>query len=940
MRQTGTNVKRKAVIAQLGAGIALVSGYSIFRLYPPLPAVLFPETARLSSIDLLGGLMLVPALILFARCAGQLLTLRWVDRLTNLVVGINPALFVCLAAAAAFVVSLLFSLLVLDGIPHVQDSIVSLFQAKVFAEGKVGVAPPRHPEFFSYPFLVVENGLMHSKYLPMHSLTLALGVLANAPFIVGPILAAASLSLIFLLARELLGTSGAKAATLLALASPFFLFMHASYLSHTSSLLWLTLAYFSLIRVLRTKSRAFALLCGVSFGFAFNTRPQTAFVVGLALLPMVVYELFRQKRRAAVACILAFGLGLVPGIALTLGYRYLFTGKVLAMPFDLSNPTDRLGFSPDVGDLYGSIGHTPLKAWYNFSRNFVEMSSNLFGFPLTSLLFFFVVIGSRRKARWERAFLAVPVSLALFLVFYWVDGVCFGARYYFCCLPLLAILSIRGADRFGRLLGPGRRGRRAVVLLVLSLIGLDVFDYLPRRIALHRKSYWSVNGRLADAVRERGLHNAVILMKTEDDPLCFGSGFLENSPTFDGDIVYARHLGRTRDRLLFSDYPKRRFFICTWSTTLDRQPLFEQIWPLPEAKMPPEQVENLVETAKLLLLDNRLTAAQERFSFAMLANPEVAARKLPLHDRRFVAEVLPRLSLVRPQAFLAIGLRFYSLGRTEQARLYIESAVRMSPRTICTQLPLDDPSFRRQVADRLDLRGKEALSALAQQFMHYSQYRRSARLLKREIEIYGADYGLLVKLGDAQLGLGNGQGALATFEAAHGLSPLGPEAILGRARALSLLGDTSSAERAIRNAVPLRPDPVQLCVAMGEYALALGRPARARKSFLLALAHDERNIEATVSLAQLLLCEGDVDGALDVLQRLRPTEPNDRRLNLLLGICWWASGEHERAGAYLRRALRLSDRGKLEWSDLAILSREAKSPKLFKALEQLCQRVI
>ncbi|MBN1593711.1 MAG: tetratricopeptide repeat protein [Candidatus Coatesbacteria bacterium] len=922
----------KAFFAFAGA-LIFGGSYVVLRSSDVLPDMLFPTTSKLVTVELYGLLLLVPALLLFCRGLAWVSQLGFIGTLKRRIRAIDERLFVALAMVFVFGVSLLLLVYVLGGVPHVQDSIVLIFQARIFAMGEVGVPPPEHLEFFRYPFLTVENGLLHAKYLPIHSLILALGLLLNAEFLLQPILAALSLLLIYLLARELYGQMTAKAAALLVSISPFFLYMHTSFLSHTTALLFFTLFMLSLVKSLKSPRIFFPVLAGLSLGLMFNTRPQTAYIMALALIPFVLKELIEQKKR--VRSLSLFALGLLPAGALTLLYRYPFTGKLLGLPFDFSNPTDRLGFHPDVGDLYGSFGHTPLKAWYNFSKNFYEMNSNLFGFPMVSLLFFFLVFLSRRKDRWERAFVAVPIGLVFFHIFYWVDGVCFGARYWFSCLPLFVILTVRGISRLGRVMGPGRAGARAAVLFVILLVLVSAFDYHPRRAALLGSNYWSVNTKVSDAVKRLGIHDAIILMDTEDDPLSYSAGYLNNSPTFDDRVLYAIDMGRERDRLLFEAYPDRAFFICSYGTTTDREPIFEMIHPLPSNPLPPEDVIRMLDRGFYLASLQRFDEAADIFSWAIFSAPEMATDFLPLDDEFFIQNIYPRLRVFRPISYLISGVRFFDARELELSREAMEAAVRISPHMVCPRLPIDDPAFRLDVLDRLDIRGDDSLTFLARTCCQYSQYDRATEYVRRSISIYEASFERLMQLAYALFRARRYEEAIETCDRLARIQPDDPSVDLLRGRILSRVGQTERAEEALRRALPRQPVTTDLWTAMGDYAVATSDMNKAKKSFQVALANDEINIDASMGLAQVLLLKGDIEGAQKTLDRIEPVIPDSRELNNLLGVVHYLKHEPSLAIEHLSRALRLSDRGVFEWDELPVLQAHPQSEEILKNIEKM-----
>src|SRR5262249_8824267 len=71
------------------------------------------------------------------------------------------ALAVATGAFAAVVASSL-----LERMPHVQDSVAYLFQAKIFASGRLWADLPPTPEFFEHEFVVMRDGRWFGKYPP------------------------------------------------------------------------------------------------------------------------------------------------------------------------------------------------------------------------------------------------------------------------------------------------------------------------------------------------------------------------------------------------------------------------------------------------------------------------------------------------------------------------------------------------------------------------------------------------------------------------------------------------------------------------------------------------------------------------------------------------------------------------------------------------------
>ena len=72
--------------------------------------------------------------------------------------------YICMIGFLVFLISSFFSVFVLQGIPHIQDETVYLFQAKVFAMGKLYAIPNKLGEFFDYEFIINEGGKWYGKY--------------------------------------------------------------------------------------------------------------------------------------------------------------------------------------------------------------------------------------------------------------------------------------------------------------------------------------------------------------------------------------------------------------------------------------------------------------------------------------------------------------------------------------------------------------------------------------------------------------------------------------------------------------------------------------------------------------------------------------------------------------------------------------------------------
>jgi tetratricopeptide (TPR) repeat protein len=84
-----------------------------------------------------------------------------------------------------------------------------------------------------------------------------------------------------------------------------------------------------------------------------------------------------------------------------------------------------------------------------------------------------------------------------------------------------------------------------------------------------------------------------------------------------------------------------------------------------------------------------------------------------------------------------------------------------------------------------------------------------------------------LRLGELLLKKGASDEALATFNRALGMNPRSLEAKIGRGVALGRMGETEKAEQALREALPLNPNPARVHLELGRLFEKRGDFARA-----------------------------------------------------------------------------------------------------------------
>ena len=487
-------------------------------------------------------------------------------------------------ALVAFVAAAGVSSRVFDRVPHVEDEVAFVFQARTIATGRLTADAPPRPEFFSAPFILVRDGRWFGKYTPGYPAVLALGVLVGRPWLVNPLAGALAVALLVLLGRRLYGLGTAALAGALLVASPFFLLQAGSLMSHVVSLCW-TLGFLLLFEAARRRRSAWlALAAGVALGALFITRPMTAVGIGLPFAVWAVSDVARERRR--LRAYIPMLIGFLPFTLLLLGWNQRTTGDPFKSAYQLWWSFDTIGF----GDGIGIYGHHSVRDGWRYTRiNLASLRDYLFGWPgnlalLPPLLAASVAAGLQagrvtRKLRrgpallggtdetWDLVLVATVASLILVHLAYPTPGQMYGPRYYFEALGPLALLSARGLLHVSAVLGqlarplardPARAPRIATALTLAFVAGLFAYgDTHFTRSEFGMFEDWNtINAAGLRRVEAARLNHAVVFVTANAWP-DYAPFFTQNRVTLDGNIVFALDLGDQRDGQLLARYPGR-----------------------------------------------------------------------------------------------------------------------------------------------------------------------------------------------------------------------------------------------------------------------------------------------------------------------------------------------------------------------------------------------
>ncbi len=343
---------------------------------------------------------------------------------------------------AVFAVCALVSKLVLSARPLLIDEIISIYQARIFASGRLWLPAPRFTEFTSSMHLLDWNGKVYGQFPAGGPAMLAIGSLLHAEWLIGPAATGIGAYLFARILRQLeLRDGTALAALLLYAFAPFTLFLGGSMMNHVTTTTWLLAAALGLVIATgseRAHARA-ALGMGLAFGIAATIRPTDAAAFAL---PAGAWMLWRARAGMPhVRALLLSGVGIAIPLALLFFVNASQTGSPLRFGYiEMWGKSHELGFhaAPWGAD------HTPAHGLQLVNYYFLRLQDYLFESAGPSLVFATVALAIAPRLRgFDRWILAGSGLLVLAYFAYWHDGFYLGPRFMLPIAPWLALWTAR-----------------------------------------------------------------------------------------------------------------------------------------------------------------------------------------------------------------------------------------------------------------------------------------------------------------------------------------------------------------------------------------------------------------------------------------------------------------------------------------------------------------
>jgi hypothetical protein len=470
--------------------------------------------------------------------------------------------------AFAIVASLVLGQFAFQHLPHVEDEVAYLFQAKTFAGGALTVpAPPEALQpGLDYYLFDIRDGRWFAATLPGWPAVLAFGVLLGVPWLINPLLAGASVWLAHDIARRKAGMEQADLVALMMASSPWVLAAAASFMPHVLTLFLMLLAWWLILRANPDKRRETLRLAvaGLAMGWIFATRPLDGLILGGMTGLWVLAGPSGNLRRAVI-----YALGCVLGGSLLLLYNMHITGSPLTLPLadylarNWAPGANAYGFGPDIGPPGGWMmldlwpGHTPLEALINTINMIASLQFDMLGWSVGSLLLIFAFLLWQKPRGFDLAMAAVIAAVIVSMALYWfADSYYMGPRYWFPASFALFYLSARGYDAL-RTRFPGANDQGIVridtILTTCCLFGLLVFT--PWRGVAKYHEYGNFHAYVRAEANTGSFGNGIVIVAHNGDP---GSALFLNDPWLPADRpLYLKDTGTLDEAALRAAFPGR-----------------------------------------------------------------------------------------------------------------------------------------------------------------------------------------------------------------------------------------------------------------------------------------------------------------------------------------------------------------------------------------------
>lgn len=414
-------------------------------------------------------------------------------------------------ACVVLVVCAIVARTVLSAKPLLIDEIIQLFQARIFASGRLWLPAAPFPEFTSAMHLLDWNGKVYGQFPAGGPAMLALGAVAHAEWLVGPVFTAVGAYLFARVLRRIQVRDGtALAALLLYGFAPFTVFLGGSMMNHVTETMWLLAAALALVIATadQTARAAATFSLGLTLGIAATIRPTDAAAFAL---PSAVWLAWRCRLgRKHFVALIASGVGVAIPMAVLLFINSQQTGHALRFGYiEMWGKSHELGFHAAP---WGPA-HTPLRGLELVNLYLLRLQDYFLEAAGPSLLFATLALALAPRRRGIEVWILAGSALLLLAYFaYWHDGFYLGPRFMLPLAPWLALWTARLPAMM-----ENRRFAvpivRATVVAGVVALAIGLVASVPLRARQYRLGMLSMRFDVDQLARDRGVHDALVLVR-------------------------------------------------------------------------------------------------------------------------------------------------------------------------------------------------------------------------------------------------------------------------------------------------------------------------------------------------------------------------------------------------------------------------------------------
>jgi len=457
---------------------------------------------------------------------------------------------------------------VYERIPHLEDELAYVWQARTVASGHLTLPTPPNPDSFLVPFVVDFDGQRFSKYPLGWPVVLGLGIILGLRDWVNPLLAGLGVWLTYRLGTKVFGRTVGLIAAGLTVTSPFMLLNSGSLLSHPWGLVLSAAFALAWLDAFRPDSQPrvppwlATLSAALVMGVFVLSRPFTA--SGIAL-PFVIHGLYLLVRsdQATRRRLLVFAVLVTLLTGLHFIWQYSLTGDALLNPYTLCWSYDKLGFGPGHGVV--PYGHTIKQALFDARFGLRVGASDLFGWGRFSWIFLPFGLWAMRRNRSAWLITSVFPSLVIIYLAYWVNAWLYGPRYYYEGLYSLTLVTAAGiawlAGWPGVRQGWQKARPLAVTALLACLVAVDLVFYLPPRMETMVGLYGIRRENLTpfQTQEAQALTPALIMVDTPRW-MPYGALLELEDPALTTPFIFAWSVGPRTDAAVIANFPGRSVY--------------------------------------------------------------------------------------------------------------------------------------------------------------------------------------------------------------------------------------------------------------------------------------------------------------------------------------------------------------------------------------------